>query len=129
LTNAQARLGIFAITLDPSSLDNDQFTSIYIDKKDRTWVSSLSSTYSLDSQLHFRKIATGIQNLKDGESKDINSYEGLMEDRQGRLWAYHYDHIFQIDKSTRRVVKSFGIVKGNIVLFTRMPTRNSGSEF
>lgn len=102
---------------DSTSLDNDQFTRIYIDKKNRPWVSSLSSTFSLDSQFHFRKIETGIQNLKDGESKDINSYEGLMEDSQGRLWAYHFDHIFQIDKSTRRVVKSFGISKGNIVCF------------
>ncbi|HEY2720787.1 MAG TPA: two-component regulator propeller domain-containing protein [Chitinophagaceae bacterium] len=100
---------------DSSSIDNDQYNTVYTDGNNSAWVSTLSAVYRFDSSLHYKKVATGIQNLLDFDQKGIESYQGIARDREGQLWASGFQYLFRIDSSTMAVTKTFGPFSGNIL--------------
>jgi ligand-binding sensor domain-containing protein len=99
---------------DTTSLDDDQYASIYTEKNNSTWLTTPSSVYYFDSLLSYKKISTGIKNLKDFEERNLESYQHLTSDRQGNLWAVKQRYVFLVDKKTMKVAKVFGPFNGNI---------------
>jgi ligand-binding sensor domain-containing protein len=99
---------------DATSLDNDQFATVYITKNNSAWFSTPSSLYYFDSLLQYRKAFAGIKDIRDFENKKIESYGKIIEDRQGNLWGYAFSYVFLINKKTMQVAKTFGPFKGNL---------------
>lgn len=102
---------------DTTSIDNDQFLNIHINENSSAWISTNLSIYHFDSLLHFRKVAVGIKDLRDVEKRKIESYNSIMQDRQGNFWGNTLNYVFKIDKTTMHVIKSFGPFTGDIQAF------------
>ena len=100
--------------VDAASLDNDQYTDVFIGKDNSAVLSTSMTVYLFDSSLHYKKIFTGIRNLEDYEKRKIESYNSLITDRNGNLWAIKQRYVFLIDKNTMRVAKIFGPFTGNL---------------
>ena len=98
---------------DAATLDDDQYTTVYIEKDTAAWLTTSSSVYHFDSLLHYNRISTGI-NLVDPEQRKIEAYHGLMCDRQGNLWAFKEGFVFLVDRKTMTAAKVFGPFNGNI---------------
>jgi len=99
---------------DPTSLDDDLYASVYTVASNSAWLTTSSSVYFFDSSLCYKKIPTGIKNLKDFEKRKLESYKELIADRQGNLWAVKQQYVFLVDKKTMSVAKVFGPFNGNI---------------
>ncbi len=99
---------------DATSVDADQYTNVYIEKDNSTWLTTSSSVYRFDSAFHYKKVFTGIKNLEDLEKRKIEAYERLTSDRQGNLWGSKQGYVFLVDKKTMRSEKIFGPFTGNI---------------
>jgi len=100
--------------VDAASLDNDQYTDVFIGKDNSAVLSTSMTVYLFDSSLHYKKIFTGIRNVEDLERRKIESYNSLITDRNGNLWAIKQRYVFLIDKNTMRVAKIFGPFTGNL---------------
>jgi len=102
---------------DASSLDDDQYASVYTGNNNSAWLTTSISVYHFDSSLSYKKIPSGIRNLKDFEERKLESYKQLTPDRQGNLWATKQGYVFLIDKKTMRAARIFGPFNGNIEVF------------
>ena len=99
---------------DATSVDADQYTNVYIEKDNSTWLTTSSSVYFFDSTFHYKKVFTGIKNLEDLEKRKIEAYGRLASDRQGNLWGIKQEYVFLVNKKTMRAEKIFGPFAGNI---------------
>ena len=99
---------------DSNSLSSDQFNKIYIDQDNTAWVTSASTLYHFDSRLHPRKVDIGFEKY-NYDNHEVEMFKRISEDRENQLWSSSFNHLYLLDRKTKRTRKTFGPCPGDIL--------------
>lgn len=80
------------------------------------YIVSSIALYQFTSENHYRKIETAFQPFSY-KNFSIDSYQKIVEDKKGQLWAFRQNRIFKINNNSKKVEAVFAYRDPNIGIY------------